>query len=316
MPVADALLCERIARTHARTFYLAALFLPPEKRRGAFSLYAFCRLADDTVDVARTTGGSRETRRRLDGYSRSLAAVYEGRATEPVFRELAWTAERFALPVAPLSELLEGVSRDLAECRYRTWTDLDAYCAGVASSVGEMCTYVFGVQRGPEMLQQAISHGRTLGTAMQLTNILRDVGEDARRGRCYLPEEDLAQFELTRSDVLDGSAVRRLPEWSGMMRVQVERARSLYIAARPGIALLQRDAQRCASACAVGYAGILDVIETNHFDSFTRRASLGWPARARVLMHCWLGGAPRSTVNSSGSVKNPSDERATAASPA
>src|SRR5512147_1483159 len=118
MPVADAQFCERIARTHARTFYLAALFLPPEKRRGAFALYSFCRLADDTVDETLTPGASRETKQRLEGYARSLTAVYGGNPTDPVFRELAWTVRRFSLPKAPLSELLEGVARDLDDCRY------------------------------------------------------------------------------------------------------------------------------------------------------------------------------------------------------
>jgi 15-cis-phytoene synthase len=316
MPVADAQICERVARTHARTFYLAALFLPPEKRRGAFALYAFCRLADDTVDEALTPGASRETRLRLDGYARALESVYLGRPTDPVFREVAWTARRFRLPKAPLSELLEGVSRDLEDCRYKTWSELEAYCAGVASSVGEMCTYVFGVPGDDVVLLQAISHARTLGTAMQLTNILRDIGEDARRGRCYLPHDDLAAHGFSPADVLDGSALRRRLAWADMMQSQVGRARALYTSACPGIALLARDAQRCASACAVGYAGILDVIETNHFDSFTRRASLGWPARARVLMHCWLGGAQRAMTFSPAVTKSTADERATAVSPA
>ncbi len=317
MPAADTQICERIARTHARTFYLAALFLPPEKRRGAFALYSFCRLADDTVDEALSPGASRETKRRLTGYARSLDAVYAGDLSgDPVFREVAWTVRRFSLPQSPLSELLEGVSKDFDECRYRTWDELEAYCAGVASSVGEMCTYVFGVDGDAAELQQAISHARTLGTAMQLTNILRDIGEDARRGRCYLPEEDLAAYDLTPAHVLDGSALRRRDAWSGMMRAQVERARALYGMAYPGIALLQHDSQRCASACAVGYAGILDVLERNHFDSFTRRASLGWPARARVLMHCWLGGARRSLGQAAGSIDATADEPATAATSA
>ena len=291
MPVADAQTCERIARTHARTFYLAALFLPPAKRRGAFALYAFCRLADDTVDEVQGAGASDASRVKLEGYARALDDAYRGAAEDPVFREVAWTAARFSLPQSPLSELLRGVGRDLDGCRYRSWGELEAYCQGVASSVGEMCTYVFGVGGGGEALQPAVGHARTLGAAMQLTNILRDVGEDARRGRCYLPEEELALHGLSPAQVLDGSAFRRTGPWSDLMRFQIERARALYDQARPGISLLARDAQRCASACAIGYEGILDVIETNQFDSFSRRASLGWPARARVLMHCWLGGA-------------------------
>jgi phytoene synthase len=302
MSVVDARLCERIARSHTRTFYLASLFLPAEKRRGAFALYAFCRLADDMVDDATLP----DAQERLASYAKALNTVFRGTPTHPVFRELAWTARTFELPRAPLDELLDGVARDLLNGRYRTWRDLEEYCAGVASSVGEMCTHVFGVQGTPETLRRAVEHGRTLGTAMQLTNILRDVGDDARRGRVYLPEEELTAHGVAVGEILDGTALRRRDAWSALMRLQIARARSLYDTASPGIALLQRDAQRCASACAMGYAGILDVIERNGFDTFTRRASLGWPARAQVLMRCWLGGGHADGAD----VTAPADERA------
>lgn len=293
--LADARLCEQIARTHSRTFHLASHFLPAGKRRGAFAVYSFCRLADDIVDESTQDSARQDSARaRLAGFARALGAVYAGHPSEPVFRELAWTVREFGVPRAPFDELVDGVARDLEESAYAEWDDLAAYCEGVASSVGEMCTHVFGVQAGAGSLDRAVGYARTLGTAMQLTNILRDVGEDARRGRCYLPDEELAAHDLTRGEILDGSALRRQDEWSAFMQLQTARARERYAAAIPGIALLHRDAQRCASACAVGYAGILDVIERNRFDSFTRRASLGWPARARVLVHCWLGGAQRS----------------------
>ncbi|HEX4932846.1 MAG TPA: squalene/phytoene synthase family protein, partial [Gemmatimonadaceae bacterium] len=135
MPVADAQSCERILRTHSRTFYLASLFLPPEKRRGALALYAFCRLADDIVDDATMRGTSPdEIRRRLKFHTRGLDTVFSGRPDSAVFREIAWTVQRFGVPREPLDELLDGVARDLNGCRYRTWSDLEAYCEGVASS--------------------------------------------------------------------------------------------------------------------------------------------------------------------------------------
>lgn len=307
MPVADANFCERIARSRARTFSLASVFLPPAKRRGAFALYAFCRIADDIVDDLSRPNA----RDRLAKYATLLDGVYDGSATDPVFRELAWVTQTFNVPRAPFDELLDGVSRDLERTRYTSWRELQDYCEGVASSVGEMCTHVFGVQGGAESFAGAIAHARTLGTAMQLTNILRDVGEDARRGRCYLPEDELAAYGLASAQVLDGSALRRRDAWDQLMRFQIARARVLYDTAMPGIAMLERDAQRCANACAIGYAGILDVIERNQFDTFSRRASLGWPARARVLAQCWLGGARRSGASGAAG-----DERAAAASPA
>lgn len=300
MPVADAQSCERILRTHSRTFYLASLFLPPEKRRGALALYAFCRLADDIVDDATIRGTSGdEVRQRLNSHTRGLDAVFTGRPDSPVFREIAWTVQRFGVPREPLDELLDGVARDLNECRYRTWSDLEHYCEGVASSVGEMCTYVWGV-RGDSSLKSAVAYARTLGTAMQLTNILRDVGEDAHRHRCYLPEEELEAYGFSPDDVLNQRVLRRRAAWTAFTRSQIDRAVSLYSAAAPGIALLSSDAQRCASACAVGYASILDAIARQDYDNVTRRASVGWLGRAGVLARAWLGPLAPFPMSSSG----------------
>lgn len=288
MPVADAQYCERILRSHSRTFHLASRFLPGEKRRGAMALYAFCRLADDFVDDVTLRGTALAlARERLAEHRRGLDAAYDGRPTSPVSREVAWTAHRFGVPRAPLDELLDGVARDLDGCRYESWPALERYCEGVASSVGEMCTYVWGV-RDDASIASALAHARTLGTAMQLTNILRDVGEDARRHRCYLPEGELAAFGFTATDVLAGRVLERREHWNAFTRMQIERARTLYDAALPGIALLSRDAQRCATACAAGYASILDVIARHDYDNITRRARVGWVGRAGVLARAWL----------------------------
>ena len=130
---------------------------------------------------------------------------------------------------------------------------------------------------------------------MQLTNILRDVGEDAANGRCYLPGNDLAAFGLTRADVL-GARVGTKPEWRALMQFEIARARALYAAAMPGIALLSSDARRCATACAIGYAGILDAIEDLGYDTFRSRARLSGVARAAVLWQAWRVPAGRATV--------------------
>lgn len=297
----DAAECARITLAHARTFSLASRLLPAVKRRAAFALYAFCRVADDLVDLA-DHDHQQALRAQLDAYRGQLYDALagagggngaSGSASSPIFRELAWVVRTFDVAPTALLELLDGVARDLVTRRYETWDDLEQYCEGVASSVGEMCTYVFGVPAGPGVRQQAIRYARTLGTAMQLTNILRDVGEDARRDRCYLPADDLARFGLTAQDVLTrGEALVHDDAWRRLMAFEVQRARSLYDAALPGIALLHPDAQKCAAACAHGYAGILGAIEAQDYDTITTRARLGRLARVGVLWNAWRYRAP------------------------
>ena len=301
----DARHCHTIVRTHARTFWLASHFLPPEKRRAAFALYAFCRVADDMVDLAPDTG-SVEVRAQLAAYRAQLSGALAGRPEGPVFRELARAVRRYGVPASVMHELLDGVTRDCAPARYATWEELTRYCEGVASSVGEMCTYVFGVDGDDALRVRALRYARTLGVAMQLTNVLRDVGEDASQGRCYLPDEDLAQFSLTRADVLRGG-LGHDERWRAMMAFQIGRARSLYEAAMPGIALLAPDARRCATACAVGYSRILGAIEDVGYDTFSTRARLGTVARAGVLWQAWS--APRDPVASPRAARVPHDVR-------
>jgi phytoene synthase len=290
MPLDDAVFCRRIVRTHARTFWLASWFLPPEKRRATFALYAFCRVVDDLVDLA-PAGRGAEVADMLANYRTRLSDALAGRPEGPVFRELARAVERHAVPAPVMHELLDGVARDCAPVRHETWSDLACYCEGVASSVGEMCMHVFGVAGDESRRARALYHARTLGVAMQLTNILRDVGEDARNGRCYLPDDELVWFGLTREEVLSGT-LGADPRWRSFMIDQIRRARALYAEAMPGIALLAPDARRCATACAVGYASILGAIEALGYDTFRERARLGQLARAGVLWTAWR--APRA----------------------
>ena len=281
----DAAYCRQIVRTHARTFWLASHFLGAEKRRSTFALYAFCRVADDLVDLAGPVGRD-VTAQRVAELRQALNDALAGRPNGPVFRELHRAVQRHDVPPGVLRELLDGVASDCAPSRYATWPELYNYCEAVASTVGEMCTYVFGVVGDDRVRHRALAHARTLGVAMQLTNILRDVGEDARNGRCYLPDDDLARFGLCRADVLQGLCADD-SRWRGLMRYEIDRARTLYECAMPGIALLSPDARRCAAACASGYAGILRAIEENGYDSFRERARLGARARAAVLWNAW-----------------------------
>ncbi|MDQ6612797.1 MAG: phytoene/squalene synthase family protein [Gemmatimonadota bacterium] len=280
---------------HARTFALAARLLPPHKRRAAFALYAFCRVADDLVDSA-PRERSAVVALQLAAYQHQLDDALAGRGSGPVFREIARVIQEYDVPGAPLHELLAGVARDLRAPDYQTWADLELYCQGVASSVGEMCTHVFGVSGGDVVRPRAVRNARTLGVAMQLTNILRDVGEDAARERCYLPDEDLALFGLNSVDVLSNRALHHDSRWRHLMVFEIARARSLYRVAVPGIALLERDAQGCATACATGYAGILSAIEEQNYNTITSRARVGHLTRVGILWDAWRGRSPAASA--------------------
>ena len=296
----DARHCGRIVRAHARTFALASHFLPPHKRRSAFALYAFCRVADDLVDEA-APGEKTRAAQALADYRRRLDAALDGRPDDAIFREVARVVRAHGVPPAVLHGLLDGVARDLDPVWYESWAELGEYCAGVASTVGEMCTFVFGVAgenaggARDDVRDRALCHARTLGVAMQLTNILRDVGEDGRRGRCYLPADELAAVGLCPDTVLaaargDAAPLAADPRWRELMRFQLARARALYAAAEPGIGLLAEDARRCAAACATGYAAILDVIEARHYDTLGARARVPAVARAGILWRVWRAG--------------------------
>ncbi|MEP7348227.1 MAG: phytoene/squalene synthase family protein [Gemmatimonadaceae bacterium] len=296
----DARICADIAHSHARTFVMASRLLPREKRRGTFALYAVCRTADDIVDRAKPDHPVDALRQELADFAGGIQRALQGSPRNAIERELAWASERFHVPSASIDDLLAGIATDLDVNRYRTWADLERYCRGVASSVGEMCVAVFGVAGGADAQRYATEAARTLGVAMQLTNILRDVGEDAARGRCYLPEDDLLQSGFSRDDVLHGNLLSRGTAWRTAMEHQIARARTLYGEAMPGIAFLSSDAQACATACALGYARILDAIERNDFNNVTRRARVAWPERALVLFEAWRGrqaGPPRDDLD-------------------
>lgn len=281
----DADRCAEITKRNARTFGLAANLLPRHKRRGVFALYAFCRQADDIVD--RGVAGDRFARERLNAHRTSLIRAFDHVGSDPVFRELAWAVAEFNIPREPFYALLDGVGSDLSPSRFPNWLALEAYSARVASSVGEMCTHVFGVQE-PRDLDEALARARQLGLAMQLTNVLRDVGEDARRGRCYLPEDDLARFGFERDDVLTDQQLAAHSTWRELMRFEIARARVFYTEAELGFAMLARDSQQCAMACARGYAAILNAIERQAYDTIRTRAVVPTWQKASVLWRAWM----------------------------
>jgi phytoene synthase len=291
----ESLVCGNIVRRHARTFALASAFLPLNKRRATYALYAFCRLADDAVDRAGPAGRD-AVRDSLTALRDQLDAALSGGPAGPVMHEAAWAIRRYGIPLAPVDELIAGVARDLDPTDYRDWPSLQAYCEGVASSVGELCTHVFGVMGGDETRSRAIGCARTLGVAMQITNILRDVGEDAGNGRCYLPDDALCSAGLTREQVLLRDVDVRSTAWRAMMRHFVARARALYREALPGIALLAPDSRRCAQACAVGYAAILEAIEEAEYDTVSMRAHVGFRRKTQLMLSLYRVDDPAMLV--------------------
>ncbi|HSJ65500.1 MAG TPA: phytoene/squalene synthase family protein [Gemmatimonadaceae bacterium] len=290
MSLSDAAYCQAVVRSHARTFHRASGALPAEKRRAAFAVYAFCRMADDLADAPSTHADA--AAEELARHERGLHAMVAGSPTGPIFRELAGAVERHAIPHAPLRHLITAVRSDLAMRPYEDWPALRTYCEGVASTVGEVCAHVFGLPDDPGSRALALRHARILGVALQLTNILRDVGEDAAIGRCYLPLEDLRRFGLSEHDVLARRLAPSDERWRGLMAFEIARARALYQEALPGITLLSPDAQRCALMCARGYSRILDAIEEIDYDSLGRRARVGIAARAALLCEVWRDTPP------------------------
>lgn len=253
-------------RRYAKSFYFASHVLPRQKRMAAYALYAFCRHVDNVIDDAPLQGTAEPAISRIDELREQLGHVY---AQSPLMhpRLLAFreTVSGFQIPQGLFLDLLRGVEMDLAIQRYVTFSELEEYCYCVASTVGLMMTRVFGFED-----DRALDHARHLGTAMQLTNILRDVEEDYQRGRIYLPAEEMHRFGVTDRHVRD----RIVDEhWDQFMTFQIARARRFYAMAEPGIALLTNDgSQYCVRLMSRIYEGILSDIENHGNNVFGYRA--------------------------------------------
>jgi phytoene synthase len=266
-----------VTRAHSRTFYLASGLLPPGKRAAARALYAFCRAADDIVDQP----GEAQPAQLAEWRRRALAAHPAG--NDPIALAFADARARYGIPRLYAEQLVEGVGRDLLPARYASFEDLAAYCYGVASTVGLMAMHIIGFAR-PGSNRLAIPYAVRLGVALQVTNILRDVGEDWRAGRVYLPQDELAAFGLSEADLQAGQVTER---WQAFMRFQVERNRRLYAEAMPGIGLLAPDGRFAIAAAAELYQAILRDIEANQYDVFSRRAHLSTGGKLRRLPTIW-----------------------------
>ncbi|WP_448591960.1 phytoene/squalene synthase family protein [Thermoflexus hugenholtzii] len=265
--------CEGIIRRYSRSFALASSLLPAEKRRAVRALYAFCRVTDDLVDAPRTDPAVALARWR------ALALSPQPPADEPVLVAWADARRRYRIPRGYVEQFLDGVARDLDLRPYETFAELAAYCYGVASTVGLMSMFIIGYTD-----RSALLYAVRLGVALQLTNILRDVGEDWRAGRLYLPREELRAFGISEEQIAEGRVDAR---WRAFMRFQITRARRLYAAALPGLRWLSPEGRVAIRAAAELYQGILGAIERNGYDVFTRRAALGPVARLWIALRAW-----------------------------
>jgi phytoene synthase len=255
--------CEQRAAASGSSFYYAFRFLPADRRRAITALYAFCREVDDAVDEPSDPGVAAA---RLGWWRDETARLYAGAPQHPVTRALAPFIGRFEIDAATLGEILEGMEMDLHGARYPDYPALRLYCRRVAGAVGELSAKIFGYSA-----PGTLAYADRLGLAFQLTNVIRDVGEDARKGRIYLPGEDLKAFGVTPEDIL---ARRPAGRFAQLMAFQADRAEQCYDEA---IALLDpadRRAQRAGLAMAAIYRSLLKEIRSEGFPVLHRRTSL------------------------------------------
>ncbi|MEL6248804.1 MAG: 15-cis-phytoene synthase CrtB [Cyanobacteria bacterium J06626_23] len=273
--------CRQITAEYSKTFYMGTLLMSEAKQRAIWAIYMWCRRTDELVDGPQAQLTTEAT---LDEWEAQLESVFAGRPQDDYDVAMVDTLERFSLDIQPFRDMIEGQRMDLRRARYETFEDLKLYCYRVAGTVGLMSTLVMGVDSDyntapwassiPAPTEEAIA----LGIANQLTNILRDVGEDAKRGRIYLPLEDLALFNYSEQDLMNGVIDDR---WRALMRFQIQRAKKFYREAEQGISVLNPDARWPVWSALMLYRKILDVIAENQYDVFNRRAFV--PTLRKVL---------------------------------
>jgi phytoene synthase len=269
--------CQQKASASGSSFYYSFLFLPAERRQAITALYAFCREVDDAVDECSDAGVARM---KLAWWRGEVAALYEGRPTHPVTQALATSIARFALPQEQLLEIIDGMEMDLNTVRYADFKSLHLYCYRVASVVGLLAAEIFGYGD-----RRTLKYAHDLGLAFQLTNIIRDVGEDARRGRIYLPQDELARFGVTEADIL---ASRTSDGFRKLMEFQVERAREYYERALSQLPAIDRRRQVAGLIMAAIYRRTLEEIVKDGCRVLTHRLSLTPVRKLWLAAKTWL----------------------------
>ncbi len=255
--------CQQRAAASGSSFYYSFLFLEPRRRQAITALYAFCREVDDVVDECPDPALART---KLAWWRGEVQALYEGRPTHPVTQALIASLKQFSLPQEQLQEIIDGMEMDLEQASYADFKALHLYCYRVASVVGLLAAEIFGYSD-----RQTLKYAHDLGLAFQLTNIIRDIGEDARRGRVYLPQDELKRFGVGTDDLLHA---RYGDHFSRLMSFQVERARDLYRQAFAQLPAGDRKAQRAGLIMAAIYQATLDEIERDDYRVLDQRISL------------------------------------------
>ncbi len=271
--------CQQKAAQSGSSFYYSFLFLPPERRRAITALYAFCREVDDTVDDCTDVGIART---KLHWWRQEVAAMLAGTPSHPVTKALQPHLTAYQLDGSHLQAIIDGMEMDLDQTRYLDFIGLKKYCWHVAGVVGILSASIFG-KTDPKTLDYA----ETLGLAFQLTNIIRDVGEDARKGRIYLPVNELQQFGVTAADILNA---RHGPAFERLMQFQAQRAQKLYDEAFALLPKADRRAQRPGLIMAAIYRALLDEIERDGFHVLSQRISLTPIRKLWLAWKTWVRG--------------------------
>ena len=266
--------CQQKAALSGSSFYYSFLFLPPPRRRAITALYAFCREVDDVVDECSDADVARA---KLAWWRTQVAMIYGGAPEHPVAQALATTIPTFQLPQERLQEIIDGMEMDLTQRRYQDFAALKLYCYRVASVVGLLSAGIFGY-RNPDTLRYA----ENLGMAFQLTNIIRDVGEDARRDRVYLPLDELARHNVTVTDIMHA---RHSDGFRHLMEFQIERAQGYYREAFRLLPAIDRKSQRPGLVMAAIYQALLAEIRADGSRGLTQRTAL---TPLRKLWIAWL----------------------------
>jgi len=267
--------CRRETAEWAKTFYLGTLLMPAAKRRAIWAIYVWCRRTDELMDSAEAQARPvAELAGRLDRWEERTRKLFAGDVHDGLDLVMRDTIERYPQPLQAYLDMIEGQRMDLNQHRYENFEQLELYCYRVAGTVGLMTQEVMGLDSAyttapwsdrPDTSRSAVA----LGIANQLTNILRDVGEDRGRGRIYLPQEDLARFDYSEEQLLAGVVN---DNWRALMRFQLERARMWFARSEAGVRWLAPDARWPVWASLRLYRGILDVIESHGYDVFNKRA--------------------------------------------
>jgi phytoene synthase len=255
--------CQQKTVQSGSSFYYSFLFLPPERRRAITALYAFCREVDDTVDECTDESIARI---KLAWWRTEVSAMYKGGGTHPVMQALQPHLAPYQLQEEHMQAIIDGMEMDLNQSRYLDYPAMKQYCWHVASVVGILSASIFGVTN-----PQTLAYAEKLGLAFQLTNIIRDVGEDARKGRIYLPVNELQQFGVTAADLLNA---RHSDKFENLMKFQVARAQKAYDEAFALLPKEDRRAQRPGLMMAAIYRAVLEEIERDKFNVLTQRISL------------------------------------------